>query len=461
VNRERGREIEFEEIVAYHLEQAVRYRSELGPLDDHGRALAARAATRLSNTGLRALDRSDTPAAVNLLQRAVDLMDARDPMRLELVPELCEALMGLSRFEEAGALLDGAARAAEDLGDARLSGRIRLRRIALDLFGEDTDGTPAVGDAQHEAEAILASLESLGDHGGAARAWRVLALLHGNAGRYDELADAAQNLIEAAGAADEPRLVRQGATGYAIGAVLGTTPVDEALEVCRRILSEVGGDRLAEAIVCGALAQLHAMQGDFAAARQHYRQEVSLLSDLDVSRESASTSIDSARVELLAGDLEAAEEHLRRDDAELAGMGERYFRSTVVGLLGRVLLLRGLTDDAEAFVVLAEALSDADDAWSQVLWRATRARLIATEHPDRALELAQQAVALSETTTDLDLRGDTLADLGEVLLDTGRPDEAAARLAEAVALYERKGDVTSARRVSNRLGRLGLARRDA
>jgi tetratricopeptide (TPR) repeat protein len=203
------------------------------------------------------------------------------------------------------------------------------------------------------------------------------------------------------------------------------------------------------------------MQGDFAAARQHYRQEVSLLSDLDVSRESASTSIDSARVELLAGDLEAAEEHLRRDDAELAGMGERYFRSTVVGLLGRVLLLRGLTDDAEAFVVLAEALSDADDAWSQVLWRATRARLIATEHPDRALELAQQAVALSETTTDLDLRGDTLADLGEVLLDTGRPDEAAARLAEAVALYERKGDVTSARRVSNRLGRLGLARRDA
>jgi tetratricopeptide (TPR) repeat protein len=180
-----------------------------------------------------------------------------------------------------------------------------------------------------------------------------------------------------------------------------------------------------------------------------------------VSRESASTSIDSARVEILAGDLAAAEEHLRRDDAELAGMGERYFRSTVVGLLGRVLLLRGRTEDAEAFVVLAEALSDADDAWSQVLWRATRARLLADEHPVRALELAEQAVALAETTTDLALQGDTLTDLGEVLLATGSEDAAATRFAQAVRLYERKGDVTSARRVSDRLDRLGLTRRDA
>ena len=36
VNRERGRETEFEEILGYHLEQAVRYRSELGPLDAAG-----------------------------------------------------------------------------------------------------------------------------------------------------------------------------------------------------------------------------------------------------------------------------------------------------------------------------------------------------------------------------------------------------------------------------------------
>jgi class 3 adenylate cyclase/tetratricopeptide (TPR) repeat protein len=454
VNRERGREIEFEEILGYHLEQAVRYRRELGPLDDHGRGLAARAAARLAGAGLRALERSDTPAAVNLLQRAIDLMDAREPARLELVPELGEALMGLSRFDEAARLLDDAADAVREVGDARLTARIRLRRLALELFGEDTQSAPAVAEALTEADAIKSSLVALGDHGGAARAWRLLLLIHGNAGHYDDLADAAEHLIEEARLADEPRLVRQGATGYAIGSVLGSTPVTDALEVCRRILTEVRGDRLAEAIVCGALAQLHAMSGDFELARQRYRQEVGLLSDLDVSRESASTSIDSARVELLAGDLATAEEHLRRDDAQLAGMGERYFRSTVVGMLGRVLLLRGRPEDAEAFVVLAEALSDADDAWSQVLWRSTRARLVAEAFPLRGLELAGQAVDLAATTTDLALRGDTLSDLAEVLAVTGSPAESRVMLKRALSLYERKGDTTSAGRCRSRLDEL-------
>ncbi len=44
VNRERDREIEFQEIVGYHLEQARRYLVELAPLDDVGRELGRRAA---------------------------------------------------------------------------------------------------------------------------------------------------------------------------------------------------------------------------------------------------------------------------------------------------------------------------------------------------------------------------------------------------------------------------------
>ncbi len=453
VNAERGRETEFEEILGYHLEQAVRYRAELGPLDDHGRDLARRAATRLSNAGIRALDRSDYPAAVNLLQRTMELLDARDPARLELVPELGEALMVLSRFEEAGALIGPALEVARELGDPRLEGRIRLRGMLLDLVGGETDDAPAVA----EAEAILATLVDLGDHGGAARAWRVLSLIHANAGHYDDIADAAEHLIDEGMAAGEERLVRQGATGYAVAAVLGTTPVSEALSTCERILAEVTGDRRAEAIVCGAVAQLRAMQGDFDAARSMYRQEVGLLADLGVSRESASTSIESARVEILAGDLATAEAHLRRDDDLLAGLGERYFRSTVAGMLGRVLLLRAAPDEAEAFVVLAEALSEADDAWSQVLWRSARARLLADVDADRALELAQGAVDFAETTSDLELRGDAWSDLGEVHLAIGGADDAAKSIEHALSLYERKGDVTSAARTRRRLDELSRA----
>ena len=51
VNRERGREQEFEEIHGYHLEQAYRYRTELGPLDAEGRAIAERASAKLANAG--------------------------------------------------------------------------------------------------------------------------------------------------------------------------------------------------------------------------------------------------------------------------------------------------------------------------------------------------------------------------------------------------------------------------
>jgi tetratricopeptide (TPR) repeat protein len=199
------------------------------------------------------------------------------------------------------------------------------------------------------------------------------------------------------------------------------------------------------------------MQGDFDEARTMYRREMSLLADLGVSRESASTSIDSARVEILAGDLAAAEAHLRRDDAQLAELGERYFRSTVAGMLGQVLLLRGDQAEAEAFVVLAEALAESDDTWSQVLWRSARARLVAETAPDRALELAQGAVELAEETADLVLRGDARADLGEVEVATGQPDAARTSFEQALTLYERKGDTTSAARARRRLDALDRA----
>jgi class 3 adenylate cyclase/tetratricopeptide (TPR) repeat protein len=453
VNAERGRETEFEEILGYHLEQAVRYRRELGPLDDRGRDLAQRAATKLSGAGLRALDRSDMPAAANLLGRSVDLLEPADPVRLELVPELCEALMALSRLEEAGTLLESSAEAAERLGDRRLAGLVRLRKLILDLVNGETEEAPALA----EAGSALATLADLGDHGGAARAWRVVSLIHANAGHYDEVVEAAQHLIEEGKAAGEERLVRQGATGYAVASVLGSTPVPEALATCERILTEVQGDRRAEAIVCGSVALLRAMEGDFEAAREMYRKEVSLLADLGVSRESASTSIESARVEILAGDLVAAETHLRRDDRLLAELGERYFRSTVAGMLGRVLLLRGELEDAEAYVVLAEALSEADDVLSQVLWRSTRARLIAGADAERALELVQGAVDLAEPISDLVVRGDAWSDLGEVQAALGNADVALKAVEQAVALYRRKGDVTSAARAARRLEELTLA----
>ena len=66
---------EQDEIVGYHLEQAFRYRQELGPLDDQARRLARQASDRLAAAGSRAHARHDMRAVVNLLGRAEALLD--------------------------------------------------------------------------------------------------------------------------------------------------------------------------------------------------------------------------------------------------------------------------------------------------------------------------------------------------------------------------------------------------
>src|SRR6202035_855344 len=62
--------VELHEIVGYHLEQAFRYRCELGPADQRARLVSADAARHLDAAGRRAMDRGDTGAAVCLLERA-------------------------------------------------------------------------------------------------------------------------------------------------------------------------------------------------------------------------------------------------------------------------------------------------------------------------------------------------------------------------------------------------------
>src|SRR6476659_6430180 len=57
LNAERDRSAEYDDILGYHLEQAHLYLGELGPLDDHGRALGVRGATKLAAAGRRAFVR--------------------------------------------------------------------------------------------------------------------------------------------------------------------------------------------------------------------------------------------------------------------------------------------------------------------------------------------------------------------------------------------------------------------
>jgi hypothetical protein len=64
-------------------------------------------------------------------------------------------------------------------------------------------------------------------------------------------------------------------------------------------------------------------------------------------------------------------------------------------------------------------------------------------------------VRLSERSDDICLRGDALVDLAAVLERAGRAGGAAAALRDAIALYQRKGNLVSAARAHTTLERLG------
>jgi class 3 adenylate cyclase/tetratricopeptide (TPR) repeat protein len=448
VNRDRDRAAEFEEILGYHLEQAHRYLSELGPLDDHGRELGRRAAERLASAGRRAFGRGDMTAAASLLERAAALLAPDDLSRLALLPDLGEALVDTGDFARAEAVLADAVAGAEAAGDERLREDARLSLLLVRFFGADPESWTEHGES--ETVRAIPIFEAAGDDRALAKAWRLLASVHGRACRFEEEAKAGRRAMEHARRAGDRRQELRSAAAYAMSTVYGSTPVPVALAECERILEEARGDRRAEGLVLGSLARLYALGGDFERARDAYRRARVVLEDLGTNVLAASLSLDSHAVELLAGDPAAAEQELRRDYDALDRMGEKYLLSTVAALLAQALCAQGRYEEANTMCMFTASVAAEDDAQSQALWRSVRAKVLARRNGsgdgDRAVELAREAVEILSATDAIVWQADALVDLAETLAATGDEVEGKRALAEAAALYELKGASVSVRR---------------
>src|SRR5207248_4562950 len=101
-----------DELLGYHLEQAYRYRSEVGGREDRERRLASRAARYLGRGGSLAFSRGDMPAAVNLLDRATTLMAPDTAERVTLLYTLGAALAEAGELKRAETVPLGAHDAA-------------------------------------------------------------------------------------------------------------------------------------------------------------------------------------------------------------------------------------------------------------------------------------------------------------------------------------------------------------
>jgi tetratricopeptide (TPR) repeat protein len=445
VNRDLGRETEYEEILGYHLEQAYLYLADLGPVDDHGRTVARRAADRLAAAGQRAFARDDMPAAANLLRRAVELMPEREPARLRLLPELGEAMMQVGELAWAEVFLDEAIATAAELGDEGVGTDARLVRLFAQGYG-DAAGDDWGSEALREAERAVAIFERTNDHRRLAKAWRLAGDVHGIASRFGQAATAAGHAAAHARLAGDGRQEARAASQHAMAAAYGPTPVAEAIELCERALAQPQTTRRTKGLVMCLLARMKAKNGDFEEARDLYARARSTLEEVGGPLLAASTSMDSAAVELLAGDPEAAERELRRDYEALDRLGETLFRPTVAAYLARTLCIQGRYEEAEDYAQVAEEVASPDDLDSQALWRCVKATiLLQSGRLDEAEVLAQEAVEVMRPTDGLVRLADALVVLAAVYERQGRMEEGRRALAEALSLYERKGNIAALR----------------
>jgi tetratricopeptide (TPR) repeat protein len=125
--------------------------------------------------------------------------------------------------------------------------------------------------------------------------------------------------------------------------------------------------------------------------------------------------------------------------------------------LAQALLELQRDDEAEQWLERGRETAATDERLPQMLWRQARAKVLARRGELQEGErLAREAVALAEETDMLNAHADALLDLAEVLALAGR--DAQAELEQALALYERKGNLVMAERTRSRVADLTASR---
>jgi hypothetical protein len=134
------------------------------------------------------------------------------------------------------------------------------------------------------------------------------------------------------------------------------------------------------------------------------------------------------------------------------------FLPTTAAFLARALLHQGRDAEAEHLADLSARWAGRDDLLTQILWRGVRARLLARRGEiDEAEALARAAVGLADTTDFVNHRADAFLDLSYVVEASGGGAETVAAAAEALRLYELKGNAVAATATRERLDELANA----
>ena len=426
----RGGLIELDEIVGHHLEQAVRYRTELGL---EAGDLARRAGLRLAEAGRRAHTRDDLRAARSMLERAAGCLGTGvEHDRIQL--DLAELAAERSDFE---ALDDALSRAGRS-EDERI--RLRARLIGAQL---DVVRNPRVGAAA--AQATLAEIEPrLDDDDHETHYWAALL-------RYivDWLGSRAEPSLRALEeAARRARLHgdlrhERGAVPMMIGpASYGPASPHEMARIAAEL--EARGESIPSArrAALSIRANIALLTGEPELALRMI--ETVMNENRELGDEIGVLFHASSRVEALQRSSRLADAIAMEEAAidAFRGIGLPAFLSTQLAHLARLYYESGRPEEALPLLEETDTISADEDVINFAISRGLRAR-ISADRGDvaEAQRLAREGLEFALATDFPWARGDAHLDLAYVLARADRPGEARAETHAAIAEFEKKQDV--------------------
>ena len=434
--------VELDEIVGYHLEQAHRYQAELGGADAE---LGRRAADRLTAAGLRSHAAGDDNAAAKLLVRAVSLAEPVGREGVELLFQLGWSLLWCAEFADARARYEQALALAQTVGDPALELRAQCE-LAYQRTTTDVSLTAEEAVAMgHEA---VKELAQTGDERALAAAWNLVAMGENLRAHWESVQVALEHLVEHAARAGDKRLETDALHHLPPSLFWGPSPLSEALPRAEAHLERVRGKKSLEASALRPLAGFRAMQGRFDEAREFLARSGAIHEEL-ANQQALQTLAGfwAAPLEMLAGDPAAAEAELRPACEYFQTRGEQGLLSTLAAFLADALYEQGRFDEAERWATVSREAATSDDYNAQGTGRAIEAKLLARRKQfDEAEAVARQAIELVNRSDELDTQAQVRLGLVEVYRLAGRTEDAVAALDDAIALFERKGNIVMTER---------------
>jgi class 3 adenylate cyclase/tetratricopeptide (TPR) repeat protein len=433
---------DYQEILAHHLEQAFRYRTDVGPLDDRSRGLADRAAEALRRSATHALDRNDLNGTLRFLERAVEIADGTQ-LALALV-ELGELRHQMGDYHGSLSALDRFAGMRETV-DLPGPG-VRAKVFAL---MSQSMVTPEAGldNAERDLNALLAEAESLDDRQAVRAATLALSTIAFVRGQCEESRAIASRLL--------PELENMNplyrslvSQAYGTSAFFGPVPVSQGLVIVDQISEILGGGPLARIRSDGLRAGLIGMTGDAEGFLEFKRRSDDGWKELGNPGNWVSFGQGYAEVAWILGMEDLAESLLREVKAYLDSVEEKGNNSTVTASLAMVVAELGRIDEAAQLIEDARAMTAPDDfgATVPVGWVDALVASARGEH-ETAISAIDEALMTVRTTDYTNFTADTLRIRGEVLWAAGRVDDARAAFDEALVYWEQKENVASARRL--------------